>query len=454
MRIAFAIPAPVPGFSRSGRWPSRAMGRGLRPPDQLLTAAAWLEREGHETRCFDLTARPLLPEELARHFRDFAPELLVLPSTAATREGDLAFAADRRREAPGLTVAFVGPLASAAPSSLLPDPACGAVRGEYEEPLAALARGRLWTGIPGLVWRETAGDVRENPRGPWLDVSRLPFPAWRHIDPNDYPDGIKRFPCLPLSTGRGCPYRCTFCAEPQLLFGRGFRPRPAQAVADEIADDLRRFPGLAEIMFETDSFTSFPEHVRGICEELARRDFRISWGCNSRVDMDPALLPVMKEAGCRLLVVGFESGSDRTLATLQKDATVAQGLALARAARGHGLLVHGCFVWGAPGETLEDCEETLRFSRALPITSFQFTPLSPAPGTEGFAGPGDQGALDARLRLRPPSPFPENGIRRAYLGFYLRPVIWWRTLAPLRSLADLKSRWYGLAGFAKELLGG
>ena len=74
---------------------------------------------------------------------------------------------------------------------------------------------------------------------------------------------------------------------------------------------MKLFPQLNEIMFETDTFAASRKHAQGVCEEIMKRGLKISWSCNARVDIDLTLLPLMKKAGCRMLMVGFEFGTRR-----------------------------------------------------------------------------------------------------------------------------------------------
>ena len=96
-------------------------------------------------------------------------------------------------------------------------------------------------------------------------------------------------------------------------------------------------------MFETDTFTAIPEHVKDVCSEIIKRKLnkRIRWSCNVRVDMDLTLLPLMKMAGCRMLMIGFEFGTDKQLESVKKGNTVEMARKFAASARGYNFTLHG-----------------------------------------------------------------------------------------------------------------
>jgi radical SAM superfamily enzyme YgiQ (UPF0313 family) len=157
--------------------------------------------------------------------------------------------------------------------------------------------------------------IVKNERRLPLDVNELPFPAWDLIDPHWYHDAGKRFPFLTLYSGRGCFGLCTFCRETQLMNGRQLRLRDPKKVVAEMEYDLEMYPDIKEIMFETDTFTAVPKHVEEVCKLIIKKGInkKISWSCNVRVDIRLDLLKLMKEAGCRMLMVGFEFGSQKDL---------------------------------------------------------------------------------------------------------------------------------------------
>jgi radical SAM superfamily enzyme YgiQ (UPF0313 family) len=346
------------------------------------------------------------------------------------------------------------------------------VRGEYDYTLRELAElsASGWNDqrlakVSGISYLDSEGQMVHTSSRPYLDVNELPFPAWRHIDPKKYRDAGKRFPFITLLSGRGCFGRCTFCRDVPLMEGRKLRMRHPELVVDEIEYDLSLFPYLKEVMFETDTFTASPIHVSGICEELIRRKLRITWSCNCRTDVDLKLLPVMKRAGCRMLMVGFEFGTQESLDAVKKGTTLEQSMRLAEEAQ-RLFTVHGCFMFGAPGETKESARETIEFAKSLPMDTVQFSGICAYPGSEiyreaitkGFLTPKmwrewvDENWEQATVLSLPELSKEEIDrlIDQGLKEFYLRPQQILQMAKAIRTMDDLRRKLYGFRMFIDD----
>ena len=228
------------------------------------------------------------------------------------------------------------------------------------------------------------------------------------------------------------------------------------------------FPDLKEIMFEDDTLTmrSSQDRLVALCEELIRRDLGISWSANARVDVnDPEVLKVMKRSGCRWLCVGFEFGDQQVLNNVKKGATIAQMHRFAHNAHSAGIRVHGCFMFGGPGETVETARKTLDLSRQLPIDTAQFTAVVAYPGTSYYKWAQESGYLkQSRWRDWVDSDFEQQStqelpgltadqinqfIDEGLRTFYLRPSQMWRMLRNIQNMADLKAKLHGVRSFAQ-----
>jgi radical SAM superfamily enzyme YgiQ (UPF0313 family) len=468
LKVVVLNPPYVPGFCRSARWAAKSRGRVQRHPDWLLVATAVLEEAGHQVKFIDGAALDMDKAEVMAGVTEFGPELAVLHTTTPSIYNDIEYAS-AIKQATGAVTVMVGPHVTAVPEDTL-KAAAGAVdaiaRGEYDYTLRDIAGGMSLGEVQGLSYMPggtAGGDVVHNPDRPPLDVRELPFPAWQHIKPEWYYDAGKKFPFLTLLSGRGCFGMCTFCRDTNLMYGRKLRYRDPVQVVDEIEYDLSLFPNLKEIMFETDTFTASKPHVKGVCEEMTRRGLKISWSCNVRVDIDLSLLPIMKKAGCRMLMVGFEFGTQQALDAVKKGVTLEQSTRFAREAHRLGFIIHGCFMVGAPGETEESARATLAFARSLPLDTIQVSGICTYPGTELYDWAVSNGYLVAedwrdwvsddyeQVTLLS---YPELSKERidqlideGLKGFYLRPGQMFRMLVNMRSVADLKRKLYGLKSF-------
>jgi len=117
-----------------------------------------------------------------------------------------------------------------------------------------------------------------------------------------------------------------------------------------------------------------------LCAKL--KPLNLTWSCTSRVTTDRETLKAMKEAGCRLLIVGFESGDPQVLKNIKKGATVEKARTFAKDCRDLGLTVHGDFVLGLPGETKASIRNTINFAKTLDVETIQVSIAHAFPGTE------------------------------------------------------------------------
>jgi anaerobic magnesium-protoporphyrin IX monomethyl ester cyclase len=200
-----------------------------------------------------------------------------------------------------------------------------------------------------------------------------------------------------IFTSRGCPAQCVWCMYPQVFYGHAFRHRSPESIAAEFSFIRRELPAVREVLIDDDTFSIDIPHVRRTCERLIEQQSDIPWTCEVRVNnLDLETMRQMKRAGCRLLVAGFESGNADILRNIKKGTTPEQGRRFAKDAKEAGLLVHGCFVAGQPGETEATLKETLDYALSLELDTAQFFPMMLYPGTEAFEWASRNDYLDTR----------------------------------------------------------
>ncbi len=134
-------------------------------------------------------------------------------------------------------------------------------------------------------------------------------------------------------------------------------------------------------IFHSDLFTGNKKRLREICQLLIRQNNKLNFWCDTRVDLDYQTMALMKQAGCRLLIAGFESADQEILNNINKGTDPQSAFQFVADARRAGLLVHGCFVLGNPGETQQSMRRTLDFAKKLNPDTAQFFPMIVYPGT-------------------------------------------------------------------------
>jgi radical SAM superfamily enzyme YgiQ (UPF0313 family) len=228
--------------------------------------------------------------------------------------------------------------------------------------------------------------VVHNPDRPQVeDLDAMPWATkiyMRDLDVTRYNVPFLLHPFIALYSTRGCPAQCTFCLWPQTLSGHAWRKRSADDVAAELAWAKRAFPEVKEYFFDDDTFNIQKARTIDLCKKL--KSLGLTWSCNSRVTTDYDTLKAMKEAGCRLLIVGFESADPQILKNIKKGATVERARAFVKDCHDLGLTVHGDFILGLPGETRVSIRNTINFAKSLDVETIQVSIAHAFPGTEFF----------------------------------------------------------------------
>jgi len=396
MEVFLLNPPCFPKYSRSQRSPGVIRSGTLYYPLWLAYATGVLEQSGHRCRLVDAPADGLSLENCLKRAQAQEPGLIVVDTSTPSIASDLEAARALKGQHPKACVVLVGAHASATAADLLGDEGTASfvdfiAKEEYDDTLrdlaAALEAGRDPREVAGLYFRDGA-EARLSGARPYIEnLDALPFVSQvyqRHLDYTKYFYSITQYPVVTIITGRGCPYQCTFCQYPQTMHGHTYRYRSAENVAQEFAWIEANLPNVKEVFIEDDTLTVNRERVRRLAEALIEQGSRLSWTANSRCDVDEETLHWMKRAGCRLLCVGVESGNDEILKNIRKRLTVERVRRFARDAKKAGIMIHGCFMVGNPGETKETMEETFQLAKELDFDTVQFFPLMVYPGTAAY----------------------------------------------------------------------
>ncbi|MEK6879088.1 MAG: cobalamin-dependent protein, partial [Nanoarchaeota archaeon] len=323
MRVYFLIPQYVENFSKSSRWHTVSRGFTLRHPDLQLQAVAVLEKAGHIVEFCDATAEKIGKKEVFKRIDKFKPDMLVVYCTTPSIYDDISYVEEFKQKYPDKKTVAIGAHVSAEPKDTFRiaknkylDAIC---IGEYDYSLRDITNKIPLNKILGIAYCKNKKVIINKSR-PLLDVQKLPFPSWKHINPEDYPDPGKLHPFLTIVGCRGCFGKCTFCLMSNVMYKHQLRTRTAQQICDEIEYDLKLFPQLKEIMFEDDTFGFASNHAMNVCDEIIKRGLnkRVSFACNLRADIRRDLIPKLKQAVFRWACIGFEFGTNKSLASVEK----------------------------------------------------------------------------------------------------------------------------------------
>lgn len=434
------------------RYPARREIHSFWYPTWLAYPAGLIQ----DSRLLDAPSHGVKPDETIRIATDY--DFLVIFTSTAGFQNDVSLAEKVKLAKSSIKIAFVGPHVTILPEeSLNASPAIDfVVRKEFDYAVAEFAWGTKLEEIAGITYREK-GQIVHNPDRPLIeDLDRLPFVVdifKRDLDINKYNIPFLHHPYISFYTSRGCPALCTFCLWPQTMCSHRWQTRSSDNVVAEVKRALELFPQVREIFFDDDTFTIGKTRVLELCRKL--KPLKFVWSCNARVTADFETLKAMKDAGCRLLIVGFESGDSTILKNIKKGATIEQALTFMKNCRRLGFKVHGDFQIGLPGETQETIDHTIQFAMKLDPETIQVSMSHPYPGTELFQYLKDQGYLfyetmtDEQGHQLPTFQYP--GLTRAmilkavedfYARYYFRPRIILRIIGRALFSASERRRLY------------
>jgi len=391
MRIYLANPPFFPGYVRGVRGVGESSRGGtLYYPIWLSYCAALLE-ERHDIKLVDAQARKWNIDEFITDIVEFKPKIIVIESNFSSLHQDI-ITVERIKNQLSVTTILVGPPTSQYSNEVIKNNAIDfVIPYEYDFILKNLVNAIEIQSdlslVEGIIFKKDNQIIitknREFSTSEELDS--IPYVSKiykKHLNIYDYFLSSSLFPMVQIFTGRGCPNQCTFCSWPITLMGRKYRSRSVKNVIDELEWIQNNLP-IKEVFFEDDTFTINKKRVLEFCSEYKKRGLAIAWACNARANTtDFEMMKEMKRSNCRLLIVGYESGNDNLLQTIKKGITVEQSRSFAKNARKAGLLIHGDFIIGLPGETKETIHKTIEFINELRPELLQVLIPQPIPGTE------------------------------------------------------------------------
>ena len=411
MRTWVLNPPFLKGYSRPQRSPAVTKSGTVYFPMWLAYCAGVLEKAGHMVAFTDAPARGLGLTELVIRAEELRPELIIMDTSTPSIENDIHVAEQLKTVLPESFIVLVGTHVSALPEETLSksDFVDAVARREYEYTVMELASMLSRTGscapareslekIDGLSFRSN-GEIIHNPDRPFIqNLEELPWVSRvyrKYLRIGDYFNPNALYPMVTLITSRGCPFRCSFCVYPQTLTGRKYRFRSIEDIIGEIEFVVREFREARSIFFEDDTLTANKKRCLEFADAILESGIKIPWTANSRIDLDLETMTRIRSAGCRELCVGFESGDQDVLDSMRKGVKVNRMLQFMEDAKKAGILIHGCFMMGFPGETEESIRKTIDLAVRLNPDTVQFYPVMVYPGTEAFEEYKEMGWLTA-----------------------------------------------------------
>jgi radical SAM superfamily enzyme YgiQ (UPF0313 family) len=395
-------------------------------------------RQNHEVKIIDSSILNYTIGDVERELRSFNPDVVGITSVTPSIYEAYKVAETAKKVREDCTVILGGPHATFMPRQTMEE--CEyidiIVRGEGEETTRELIE-NIEKGVPlnkvkGITFRKENGIIDTEPRPFIKNIDDIPFPSRDLLPMHLYKfNGVKYTTML---TSRGCPFGCSFCSSSR-LFGGYWRGRSPENVLEEIKTVYGEY-GIRNIEFMDDTFTLDQKRAEKICDGIIEQGWDISWGASSRVDtLSKELAEKMKKAGCWIIFLGIESGSQKILDTIGKRITLEQAKKAVEILKDAGIQVLGSFIIGFMQDTKETIKETIKFAKSLNLDYAEFSILTPYPGTPIFdyAKKNNMLLTEDWSKYTATEPIVKiEGIsekevkalfQKAYITFYLRPKI-------------------------------
>jgi radical SAM superfamily enzyme YgiQ (UPF0313 family) len=416
---------------------------GASPPPLGLAYIASMLRQSHEVKIIDSNILNYTIGDVERELRSFNPDVVGITSVTPSIYEAYKVAETAKKVREDCIVVLGGPHATFTPRQTMEE--CKyidiIVKGEGEETTRELIenieKGASLKGVKGITFREKNEIIDTEPRPFIKNIDNIPFPSRDLLPMHLYNfNGVKYTTML---TSRGCPFGCSFCSSSR-LFGGCWRGRSPENVLEEMKIVYEEY-GIRNIEFIDDTFTLDQKRAEKICDGIIEQGWDISWGASSRVDtLSRELAEKMKKAGCWIIFLGIESGSQKILDAIGKRITLEQAKKAVKILKEAGIQVLGSFIIGFLQDTKETIKETIKFAKSLNLDYAEFSILTPYPGTPIFdyAKKNNMLLTEDWSKYTATEPIIKiEGIsekeikalfQKAYITFYLRPQIVMRWL--------------------------
>ena len=380
LKTLFLNPPSFEGFDggAGSRYQARREIRSFWYPTWLAQPAALVPG----SRLIDAPARGIPVEEILPLAKDY--ELAILHTSTPSFNNDIKVAEAMKQVNPKLIIGLVGAhVAVNAEASMQASTALDFVaRNEFDYTILDVASGLPLSEIDGISYRKDGKIIHNRERALIPSMDELPSVIdvyRRDLVIEDYFIGYLEHPYVSFYTGRGCKSRCTFCLWPQTIGGHKYRTRSPEVVAAEVAKVREYFPQVKEVFFDDDTFTDDLARTAEIAIRLGK--LGVTWSCNAKANVPYATLKIMKDNGLRLLLVGYETGSQQILFNIKKGMRIEFARRFTADCHKLGIKIHGTFIVGLPGETHETIEETIRFAQEINPHTIQVSLAAAYPGT-------------------------------------------------------------------------
>jgi radical SAM superfamily enzyme YgiQ (UPF0313 family) len=370
------------------------------PPLGALYAAAVLKNKGHEVIFYDSMLGEN-PGEFHEKILTVKPDLLLiyddefnyLTKMCLSNMRDVAVSFIKTAKLLSIPVVVYSPDAADFYNYYF-DAGCDAIiYGEGEQTLCEVINAFENNGfdykrhnIAGLKFREQGNVIINMQRKMIEDLNMLPFPDYSFVDIKNYRKIWLKYHgyfSLNISTSRGCPYNCNWCAKP--IYGKIYNARSPQNVVKQIKELKEKYK-IDHFWITDDIFGLKTNWIKQFADECEKQSIKIPYKCLSRPDLllRGNTLEELKRSGCQTIWIGAESGSQKILDAMEKGTNVKQIYHAVEKVHSLGMEIAFFIQFGYTGESWEDITLTRKMIKDCLPDDIGISVSYPLPGTRFY----------------------------------------------------------------------
>lgn len=350
------------------------------PPLGVLYIASVIRSESTKVNVIDAFSEDLSFENAMNKILEDLPDVLGISCNYSPLHNIVLDVVRYLKEvAPSITIVVGGNHATASHEHLLRE-ANGnidyIILGQGEYVFKAFLE-KFREGIPqetkGISYLNMKGAICKNEVIEIIDLKKMPLPAYDLVNMSLY----DRYNVI---TSRGCPFNCNYCAS-NVITGNKVYYRDPYDVVTEIEYLIGNY-GKKMIWFSDDTFTGNIEYTNRLLDIIISKELEIEWSCLTRVNRTNfELLEKMKEAGCKYISYGIETGDPEMLINLNKGIKLSEIKDALDATQRAGIEAYGFFLVGYPGENESTIQSTFDLIKKSALKGVSFAIVIPLPGT-------------------------------------------------------------------------
>ena len=367
-------------------------------PHQYAILSAYIKQIGHKSNFYDAALNSESPQNIINKISFANTDIIAMSILTGWENWAAEFTNLLRQRYPSIKIIIGGPHISALREYAVEHiKADYGIIGEGEIPLGklldSLERNKSIIDIPGLIYKERENyKLNSSVLERIENLDKLPMPDYELINPEDYfriysgaSVARKKHRIVQTVTSRGCPFECTFCAT-NCTWERRITFYSPKRIIREIKYLIKQY-NIEEIWFGDDGFTANKKRTIEICNLIIKENIKIFWRLPNGIraeTIDDELISLVKKAGCYMVGIGVETGSNNMMKRIKKKLELKTIPEKIRILKKYNILASGFFIIGFDDETEEELKETVNFIINSPFERMQICIYNPIPGSESF----------------------------------------------------------------------